>query len=284
MPEARVGYEEDVGRYRAKAASGDPEQDPNPMVQELIARLQFAAKHVPMSQKDILDYGCGTGLAMQWLTLHAQPKRVLGLDVSTGAVEFARRQYPGFEFRVATIEAPQIDLKRQFDVALCFEVLEHLKDPNGALALVASHYLRPNGMLIASTPNRNVFSAGTEPSPINRTHIHEMDLNELADLLGRHFAESTIWGMRFRDPSRRHAYERMVRLSCDGLRLFGDWWWNPLISRTYRWIVRGEIWPLICGQQYHRWTAQDFEFIDDPNEIRETALWFFSFNQHPAAK
>jgi SAM-dependent methyltransferase len=281
MPEARVGYEEHVGRYRAKSASGDPERDPAPMVQELIARLQFAAMRVPMSQKNILDYGCGTGLALQWLALHAQPKRAVGLDVSKGAIEFARRQYPGFEFRAAAIEAPQQDLKREFDIALCFEVLEHLKDPDSALAFVAAHYLKPNGLLISSTPNRVVFSAGTEPSPINRTHIHEMLLEEYVDLLGKHFVDSRVWGMRFRDVSRRRAYERMVRHSCDGLRLFGERWWHPLISRCYRWIVRGEIWRLIRGQQFHRWTARDFEFVDHPDEIRRTALWFFAISLQP---
>jgi SAM-dependent methyltransferase len=234
-----------------------------------------------MSQKNILDYGCGTGLALKWLTLHARPGRTVGLDVSEGAIRFARRQYPEIEFRVMNIEAPPEDLRQEFDVALCVEVLEHLQAPNRALEFLVNHYLKPNGVLVSSTPNRMVFSAGTEPSPINRTHIHEMDFAEFSGLLGRYFEETKIWGMRFREPTRRQAYARMVQHASDGMLRFGEWWWNPTISRLYRWIARGEIWRLVRGEQYYRWQAQDFEFVDKCDEISKTAIWFLAISSRP---
>lgn len=279
MSPSRVGYEIRVGRFRAKTCVPDPELDPTPMVQELVARLRFATTYVSISQKDILDYGCGTGLALEWLRLHAQPGRILGIDVSEGAIRFAKCHYPEIEFRVMNVESPPPDLKQEFDVALCFEVLEHLEDPDRALRFLAYHYLKPNGVLVSSTPNRRVFSAGMEPSPINRTHLHEMELDEFSSLLQRYFKETKIWGIRFREPTRRQAYARMVHHACDGMKLFGDWWWNPTISRFYRWIVRAEIWRLIRGEQFRRWQASDFEFIDNPDETSTTATWFLGVSK-----
>jgi SAM-dependent methyltransferase len=251
------------------------------MVQELVARLRFAAAQLPFPTKSVLDYGCGTGAGLQWLSLHSTPRRALGLDVSPGAIAFAQSHYPGIEYRVADIEAPPQDLRREFDLALCLEVLEHLQDPGRALHFLAHHYLKTDGVLVSSTPNRMVFSAGTEPSPINRTHLHEMDLAEFLELLRRHFADTRIWGMRFRAPGRRRAHARAVQQACDGLRLLGDWWWNPMINRFYRWIARAEIWRLARREQYYRWKASDFEFIDDPDEIAETSIWFLAASSGP---
>jgi SAM-dependent methyltransferase len=277
MEKKRTGYEADVGRFRAKSAMVDPDLDRAPMVQELVARLRFASAQVPMEGKAVLDYGCGTGLALQWLKLHTPPARAVGLDISDGAISFARRYFPGFEFRVMDIETPCPDLREQFDVVLCFEVLEHLHIPGDALGHVAGHYLKSDGILVATTPNRMVFSGGQEPSPINRTHVHEMNLAEFTELLHRHFREVVLWGMRFRDPNQTVAHARMIRHACAGSRLLGDLWWNPTVNRFYRWIWRGGLWHFLRARQHFRWGATDFEFIDDASQIAETAIWFLAF-------
>ena len=46
---------------------------------------------------------------------------------------------------------------KEFDVALCFEVLEHLNNVDKAISYLANHCLKEDGLLIASTPNRMVF-------------------------------------------------------------------------------------------------------------------------------
>jgi SAM-dependent methyltransferase len=273
LKQARFGYEQNVGRFRAKGTKADPEQDSVPMVQELVARLRFASEHVLMAQKNIIDYGCGTGLGLQWTLLHTQARKMLGVDASAGAIAFARAHYPGIQFQVVNIENPPETLSKDYDIALCFEVLEHLIDPSRALSYLINHYLKHDGTLIASTPNRMVFSSGMDPSPINRTHIREMDLSEFCSLLDRYFAKIEIWGMRFKDPARMHAHTRMVKQACEGYRLLGEWWWNPFVNRIYRWIVRGEIWHLLRGRQWHQWRAMDFEFIDSQ---LDSAIWFFA--------
>lgn len=274
MKSIRVGYEEKVGTFRAPA-SVDPEQDPSPMVQELIARTQFIGSKISLNGKSILDYGCGTGVALQWIRSHYHPERMVGLDISNGAIESAKVHYPGIDFRVMDIEKPSTDLKNEFDVSLCFEVLEHLQCPDQALSHLANHYMKSDGILAVTTPNRAVFSNDMKPSPINRTHLHEMNLNELTDLMKTHFKNISIYGMRFKDYNRTKAHEKIVKHSCCGYRLFKELWWNKWISRFYRGIICGEILFLLTGKMYHRWTAEDFEFLDNPCKL-EDAIWFLA--------
>ena len=67
------------------------------MVQELVARLKFVASHVSLTGKDILDYGCGTGVGSQWLRLHSKCNKIVGLDISKGAIASANEKYPGID-------------------------------------------------------------------------------------------------------------------------------------------------------------------------------------------
>ena len=274
----RTGYEIDVGRFRARANAGRPEDDPSPMVQELIARLAFGAERAGFDGRDILDYGCGTGAALEWLRTRHHPGRMLGLDASPGAIRFARERYPGIAFEVLDIEGVSAGAAREWDVALCFEVLEHLHHPDRALERLATRYLRPDGVLLVSTPNRLVFSGGMEPSPINRTHIHEMDAGEFRSLLERWFEGVEIFGMRFRDAARMAAHARAVRRACEGYRALGEAWWNPLVSRGYRWVLRGGALDLVLGRQHRRWRAADFEFT--PAEP-ERAIWSYAVARRP---
>jgi SAM-dependent methyltransferase len=276
----RIGHEQNVGRFRGKAKAPDPELDRSPMIQELVARLQFASTRIPFVGKNILDYGCGTGASLAWLQLHSQPGRCVGLDISEGAIDYAKRRYPGIDFLVLDAESPPQALRQEFDIAICLEVLEHLNNPNMALNHLAGHYLRPEGRLLVSTPNRMVFSAGAEVSPTNRTHIQEMDLNEFRSLLARHFARNKIWGMRFKDPARMQAHARMVRHACDGYRLFGEWWWNLTLSRLYHIFWRMEIWDVIRRQHVAFTKASHFEFVDQGDEINK-CIWFVAISSLP---
>jgi SAM-dependent methyltransferase len=101
----------------------------------------------PSSQ--CLDVGCGDGrTAGVFLARHAAS--YTGVDVSPAAIDRARTL--GLDARVigdpATLPFPD----DTFDLATCFEVLEHLVMPNDA-AVEIRRVLRPGGLLIATVPN-----------------------------------------------------------------------------------------------------------------------------------
>ena len=145
--------------------------------------------------------------------------------------------------------------------------------------MVVSTYLRREGVFVVTTPNRLVFSAGMEPSPINLTHIREMNETEFRCLLGEFFDDVNLWGMRFREPVRRREHARLVRAACHGYRLLGRWWWNKYVNRSYRWLLKGELFRVLAGSRYHRWQASDFEFVRSAAD----AIWFYAICRGPKA-
>lgn len=86
---------------------------------------RWLLRHVPAGCEDAFDAGCGTGEFARQLALRC--KRVLGVDLSPGMIDQARRRsagWPGLEFRVADLmdEASAA----RFDCIATIATLHHL--------------------------------------------------------------------------------------------------------------------------------------------------------------
>lgn len=105
----------------------------------------------------VLECGCDTGYVAKVLAEHGC--RVTGIEQNPAAAEAARQ----FCDEVFVGDLDDFDFERElgdrrFDVVLCGDVLEHLKDPWSVLERVRS-VLKPGGRVVASIPNiaeRNV--------------------------------------------------------------------------------------------------------------------------------
>lgn len=181
------------------------------MVQQQFARLHFFQKVVGADGCRVLDWGCGSGFNCQWLRDSAGARDILGFDMSEAAVALAQRSFPGLPFAIADACDPALDLRVGcWDRIISCEVLEHVPDMEGFLANLRRH-LAPGGVAFVSTPNRMVFSLGHEPSPINKEHIKELDHDEFAGMMRRHFGSVEIYGQRFKDVGKLKAWEEDVR-------------------------------------------------------------------------
>jgi SAM-dependent methyltransferase len=96
-----------------------------------------------------LDYGCGYG-ARYGVYLRDNGLRYCGFDISSEAVAQARAR--GLNAEVLTGDGKTTLPDSCCDVAVCFEVFEHLLEPHVALAEIA-RVLSPRGVLLASVPN-----------------------------------------------------------------------------------------------------------------------------------
>lgn len=96
----------------------------------------------------VLDVGCGSGFFMLMLK-----GKAVGLD-SADNVEVCRRR--GLQAYSIDLEKNRFSFEDEsFDVVVCLEVFEHLRDPKNALSEMF-RVLEPNGHLIVSTPNNRM--------------------------------------------------------------------------------------------------------------------------------
>jgi ubiquinone/menaquinone biosynthesis C-methylase UbiE len=135
---------------------------------------------------EVLDAGCGTGYGSEILAT-AGARSVVGLDISADALEHARAActHPSCEFRQGSVhELPFED--GRFDLAVCFEVIEHVEEQARALAELR-RVLKPAGVLAISSPNRKVYPPG------NPHHVHEFVPDELEEALAEQFANVRLY-------------------------------------------------------------------------------------------
>jgi ubiquinone/menaquinone biosynthesis C-methylase UbiE len=140
---------------------------------EHLTRYWWAADYV--EGRRVLDAGCGIGYGAA-LMLAAGAGSVAGIDLAEDVVAAAAAAAPaGVDFDTGDVRAlPYGD--DTFDVATCFEVIEHVDDQAATLAELA-RVLAPGGLLLLSSPNRDVYTPG------NPHHVHELIPAELEAML-----------------------------------------------------------------------------------------------------
>jgi SAM-dependent methyltransferase len=95
----------------------------------------------------VLDLGCGDGR----LTAELRARSITGADVSAVALERARRRVPDASLVQVTPDAPLPFDDLSFDLALCAETIEHVRDVQ-LLVSEVRRVLRPGGTFAATTP------------------------------------------------------------------------------------------------------------------------------------
>jgi SAM-dependent methyltransferase len=116
--------------------------------------------------KHVVDVGCGVGYGSYLLSWVA--KSVTSVDASESAVEEARERFPDGDFRVGDVTDPaQVP---SGDVAVCFELLEHVVAPDAVLDTLLARFQR----VLVSFPNP-IFQG----SHINPHHVNDWPLPTL---------------------------------------------------------------------------------------------------------
>lgn len=109
----------------------------------------------PFAGLRLLDIGCGGGLLSE--PMARLGATVVGADAAPRNIPVAQvhAEQSGLEidYRHTTAEA-LAEAGEQFDVVLNMEVVEHVADPQAYLT-ACRHLLKPGGLMICSTINRN---------------------------------------------------------------------------------------------------------------------------------
>lgn len=184
----------------------------NLKVAESSARYGFA---LPFSEgKEVLDLGCGARKGPFLLSRGAS--YVCAVDISLDAIRHCAKTWPSLKVNYLTASALALPFcDESFDVIVSFEVIEHLSRQDDFLKEI-SRVLRRGGVLIVSTPNREVMSPNGVFS--NPDHVREFSAAELGEFLGLFFDGVEFFGqrphgrVRLVEQNTRDSYRKIRRL------------------------------------------------------------------------
>lgn len=161
----------EVAKFEAMAAEWwDPNGKFKPLHQMNPCRLHYVTSQIsaefdrnltqphPFAGLRILDIGCGGGLLSE--PMARLGATVVGADAAERNIPVAQlhAEQSGLtiDYRNTTAEA-LAEAGEQFDIVLNMEVVEHVADPLAYLT-ACQHLLKPGGLMICSTLNRNAKS------------------------------------------------------------------------------------------------------------------------------
>ena len=140
-------------------ASGwwDPEGELQTLHDINPTRLVYIEDHFDLTNKKVLDVGCGGGLLSE--ALASKGGLVTGIDISENLIEIADEHSQQANLNISyvctTAEDFSSEHENTFDAVTCMELLEHVPDPQSVIN-ACMHLLKPGGLLFLSTINRNL--------------------------------------------------------------------------------------------------------------------------------
>lgn len=118
-------------------------------------RLNWMDAHAGLRGRRVLDVGCGAGILAEAMALRGAD--VTAIDAGSEHLDAARAHAQEADVTVAYHQATAEEYAEHhagaFDVVTCMEMLEHVPDPDSALAALA-RLVAPGGHLFLSTINR----------------------------------------------------------------------------------------------------------------------------------
>ena len=126
-----------------------------------------------------LDLGCGDGA----LSSEIRADRLTLADVSATALERARRRLPDADVVELEPDAPLPLPDSAFDLVVCTETLEHVRDVQLALSEVR-RVLEPGGRLAVTTPAHRALMSTPDPFSPHLRFFSRTTLRAALDALG----------------------------------------------------------------------------------------------------
>ena len=126
--------------------------------EKLISHFKLNANSSePLKELKILDIGCGGGLLCE--PLNRLGATITGIDPSNDNIEVAKLHSKEMNLNIEYMRcSPEnLNFKNEFNVLLCMEVVEHLKNVN-LFMQNCSKLVKKNGIMFVSTINKNLKS------------------------------------------------------------------------------------------------------------------------------
>ena len=163
---------------------------PNPLInwlfwQRLRTAMNYIEKQAPY--ENVLDFGCGSGVMLSFLSKHSQ--HVTAIDIDLIPLERVKKYIPLAE-NVSVLDANVISISqltpKSFDLINALDVLEHVHDLPRTLTELLN-LLKPGGRLVVSGPTENIlYQIGRKiAGPEYSGDYHERGIDEIKRELNR---------------------------------------------------------------------------------------------------
>ena len=155
----------------------------NPIHQRLLKAYYLAQ---PFLNNHILEIGCGEGRGVDFFTIEGVT--YTGIDKNPTIINHLKAEHPDLNFYQMVIPPLKGLEENAFDLIVCFQVIEHIKD-DGYLVREIHRVLKPGGRALITTPNR------LKSLTRNPWHIREYKANQLRELLESVFPKVEMQGI-----------------------------------------------------------------------------------------
>lgn len=119
-------------------------------------RLNYIQERVNLTDKSVIDIGCGAGILSE--SLAKAGAKVTAIDMNQSLIDAAElhQHESGTNVEYLNISAEEIATERpeQYDVVTCLEMLEHVPNPASVIRACAT-LVKSGGHVFFSTLNRN---------------------------------------------------------------------------------------------------------------------------------
>ncbi len=176
-------FEKVFQRYQNKGILKDPIQ----------IRMYEAISKGWCIGKAVIDAGCGMGIGTNILGREAIG--AWGVDVNPKNIDVAKQMFENMKIKFETVDLLK-DHERPFgtfDIVVCIEVIEHVKDFDLLLNNLKKFYdPKRRTIFFISSPNRNSEKLGKE-KPNNEFHVREWTAGEFYEVLTKHFKSVVMY-------------------------------------------------------------------------------------------
>jgi SAM-dependent methyltransferase len=197
---------------------------------------------------DILDLACGYGRHVNRLA--ALGHRLSGVDLMEGFIELARKEAAekGLPVRYQQGDMRRIAFQEEFDrVMILFTAFGYFADADNLLVLKnARRALRPGGLFITDTPNRDMVMKNFQPVHVIEKEGNLMiDRNSFDSLNGLLFNQRIVIrdGVRRDKPFKIRLYnpnefaDLLCRAGLEVVAMYGDFNAQPVSTESRRLVV-----------------------------------------------
>ena len=179
---------------------------------------RFIFHLVPDGPNLVLDLGCGAGKMGKALIDSGKAGVVVGVEIFEPAAHEAAKYYS--RVHVGDIEQMELTYHGYFDVAICGDILEHLKDPGKVIQRVRQ-WLKDDGLIICCVPNvrywrvlrdlifRGKFEYASE-GIMDQTHLRFFTCSSFKKLLRDASFEIKDEGMRIAVGPKQATFNRLT--------------------------------------------------------------------------